>query len=214
MTKKSASKSPFKTGLDAISERSSGTSKFMSIEADSAVTIAPLTGTEDMLSAEMHEFWDINPFVSMPCLGKDCPSCKLGNKSKFKAFLQVVTQDKSVKIFPFGISVARQIEELDEALDSVKGQVIRIKRNGSGLKTRYVVTALGKKIDVDEIEGFDLEVELGPIALEDQIQMLVDRGLAAESDFAEKKPMKKEPAKAKESDAFEEDDDDDPFGGL
>lgn len=194
---------PFKKGLTSLSERV-GSGKFLSISPDESVTIAPLTNSADMISAEMHEFWEVNPLVSMPCLGPGCPACLTKNKPKFKAFLQVINQDKQVKIFSFGISIARQLEEIEESLGEIKGHVLRIKRNGSGLKTRYVVTPLGKKISVSGVDLYDVESELGPITVEDQTRVLRERDLLAESDIPATKKSKAKPVIVDEEEEFDD----------
>lgn len=207
---------PFRKGT-AVLEKKSGGGQFISIAADESITVAPIVGLDEMISADMHEFWEVNPFVSTPCFGTDCPACSAGNNPKFKAFLPVVTQEGEVKIFSFGISVARQIEEIDAETGGVQFQVLKIKRTGTGLRTRYSVVPLGKKVKAREYDMPDIIKALGPSEPELAAQVLIDRGLLDEMPKALAKKVKPKaeadkPARARKSKPVEtppEDEDDD-----
>lgn len=154
---------PFRKGkLDASAGGEGGGGQFIKIAADNAVVVAPLVSLDDMISCDQHEFWDINPAIIVPCIGKGCPACETSVDARFKAFLPVLTKDEGVKIFSFGIRVYRQLAELETEIGSLKGKVIKIKRTGEGLKTQYMIIPTGKTMKVEDQEVPDIESMLGP----------------------------------------------------
>lgn len=199
-------KSPFRKG--AVEVR--GDATFVTIKPDEFVQIAPLVGIDEMVSADMHEFWEVNPFVSIPCFGtNDCPGCRAGNNPKFKAFLPVVTREGEQKVYSFGISVARQLEDYEAELGTIAGKVVKVKRTGSGFKTRYSLVLTGKEIDVSKFTVMDIIPLLGPDDEKKARQILVERGLL-EEEVAEEKKSTASRRKAKAP--VDELDDDDEFG--
>ena len=210
MARKKKAASPFRKGR-ASTRKSSGGSQFLSIKDGESETFAPLVGLADMVSAEMHEYWDIRPAFYHPCIGRGCPGCEVENEPRFKGYLPVAKKDGSVMIFPFTISVYNQLEELEDELEggSLKGYVIKFSRRGSGMATRYTVLGLGKRIDVDDKEVPDFISQLGPQTKEDITELLVSKGLLDETD---EEPAKETKAEAEEEVAEDVADEDDDWG--
>lgn len=155
----------FKKGK--VSSASAGGASFVKIDADSSVDLIILADTSDMLSFNQHAFWrDEGNSPIFPCIGKGCPGCAQGDKAKFKAVLPVlyVGGEKEPVIWTFGITVARMLQDTEDALGSLAGQSIRVKRTGSGLKTRYSVTSLAKKFNISKIkvDWDEIMSRLGP----------------------------------------------------
>ena len=167
--------SVFKKGKSAVGAPGSG--RFIKINPDESVLFAPMTGLDEMISCDQHEFWDITPAVIVPCLGKGCPACATGNEARFKAFLPVLTKEEGVKIYSFGIRMFRQLEELEAELGSLKGKVIKVKRSGSGMSTQYFPLSTGKTMDVSKAEQIDLIEHLGPSDADEIRKLLIDRGV-------------------------------------
>lgn len=148
-----------------------GNGVYLSVKADEQADVAFTTNITDMLSIQRHAFWQENGNSPMfACLGgtkNHCPGCELGDKPKYRAFMQLVQVEKGQrsepKVFSFGIRVARALSDLDDALGGLRGHLVRIKRRGSGMNTTYSVIQLGKRVDVKGLTELDLMEHLGPL---------------------------------------------------
>jgi ribosomal protein L12E/L44/L45/RPP1/RPP2 len=163
----------------------------LKVSEEDAAVIAPMVNLDDLISLDQHEFWDTNPAVIFPCIGDGCPGCELGNEAKFKAFLPVMTKDGDPKIYAFGISVERQLVELEDELGGIRGKVMKVKRTGTGMKTKYMVVALGKSIKIDDTTAPDVIKAIGEPTRESIIKMLVDAGVVDADDARFVEPVKK-----------------------
>ena len=95
--------SPFTKGR---ASRTRGPGAFLqTVKEGEPITFAPLVGLEGLISADMHEYWNIKPAIYHPCLGRDCPGCAVGNEPRFKGYLPVLLQSGESAVFPFTISV-------------------------------------------------------------------------------------------------------------
>jgi ribosomal protein L12E/L44/L45/RPP1/RPP2 len=168
-----------------------GAGNFLKVSEEDAAVIAPMVNLDDLISLDQHEFWDTNPAVIFPCIGDGCPGCELGNEAKFKAFLPVMTKDGDPKIYAFGISVERQLVELEDELGGIRGKVMKVKRTGTGMKTKYMVVALGKSIKIDDTTAPDVIKAIGEPTRESIIKMLVDAGVVDADDARFVEPVKK-----------------------
>lgn len=203
------STSPFAKGKSVLkSGARTGGIPFISLKDGDSITVALLTGMDEMVSAHMHEYWDIRPAIYHPCIGaSECPSCQAGHEPRFKAYITVVTQDGEVKVLPMGIKVAEQLTDIEEEIGGdLTGKVLKIRRNGSGLKTRYIVSAIGKEIDVSGYEIPDFIPALGPTNRAEIVKLLRDAGAKVSDEGGEmvgeptetaKKPAAKKPAAKK-----------------
>lgn len=167
-------KSPFSKGRAKRAAKKSG-SPFIGLKDGESIAIAPLVGLDGMISADMHEYWDIRPAIFHPCIGRGCPGCAAGNEPRFKGYIPVLKQDGEVAVWPFSISVYNQLEELEDGLgESLAGYIIKFSRKGSGfMGTRYNVLGTGKTVDISEAEVPDFIPQLGPSEL-DEIHALLD----------------------------------------
>ena len=206
MAKKMSKTSPFKKGR-AVGRKSGGGSQFIGLKDGESVTFAPLVGLDEMVHADMHEYWDIRPAIFHPCIGKDCPGEAAGNEPRFKGYLPVMKKDGEVLVFPFTISVYNQLEELEDEIDgTLQGYVIKFSRRGSGFSTKYSVLGVGKRIEVDGVEAPDFISQLGPQTREEILALLEanDVELVGPDKKASAKP--KEATADKLSDTDEDDD--------
>lgn len=171
--------SPFVRGRLTSSAAAASGGKFISLKDGESVVFAPLCGLEEMVRADMHEYWDLNPAIFHPCIGKDCPGCAVGNEARFKAYLPVWRkEDGEVVVYPFTIRVYRQLVELEDETEgrTLEGLAIKVKRHGSGLSTTYSVIGLGKRVPVDGVEEPDFVDWLGPQTEEDIVDLLHSKG--------------------------------------
>lgn len=159
-------KSPIRRGADNLTKKESS---FLQLKADEAIDIVPLQPISEMISVDQHAIWldagNSPIFVCLYGTGEKCPGCQLDDKAKFRGFMNVWNKDQGVRLFAFGIKLARSLAEADEALDGgLQGQVLRIKKEGSGLKTTYTLTPTGRKSkEVIGMEAIDIEQHLGPL---------------------------------------------------
>ena len=175
MAKRKAKKavSPFRKGRAVVK---SGGGQFVGVKEGEPLTFAPLVGLEEMISADMHEYWDLRPAIYHPCIGRDCPGCKVGNEPRFKGYLPILLKSGDTAVYPFTISVYNQLEVLEDALDDdedLKGFAIKVSRKGAGMATRYTVVGLGKRLDTSKTDIPDFISHLGP-QTEDTIWELLD----------------------------------------
>lgn len=137
-----------------------GSTDFISVKEDEPATIVPVLGTKDIVSIDLHAYWEINPAVTFPCLKgspEKCPGCENGNKPAYRAFLPVLDGEGNLRVFAFGVSVERQLVTLEDELGEIVGKKLRVRRSGSGLGTKYQVINTGKdvKVEVDAAESGD-----------------------------------------------------------
>lgn len=173
-----ATKSPFRKGRAAVSA-SSGGGQFISLKPDEQIVLAPVEGLDGMISADMHEYWDIRPAIFHPCIGRGCPGCEVGNEPRFKGYLPVLPKNGEVAVYPFTISVYNQLEGIEDALDegeNLKGFILKISRQGSGMKTRYQIVPIGKRVDVSEVDVPDFIPQLGPQTADAIWELLEENG--------------------------------------
>lgn len=186
MAKKSTkgTKSPIRRGH--IPPPSDG-SLFLKFEPGAAVNLVPQTGMEDMLSIDQCAIWldggNSPVFPSIQGTGEQCPGIQLGLKPRFRGFLPVVVKNPETdtlesRIFSFGIQVARQLSEIEDSIgEPLLGKVLRVKRTGEGLSTKYMTTYTGKTQDVSTFEMPDIETEIGPTTRPEILQLLFDAGV-------------------------------------
>lgn len=196
----------FRKGREGI-RKSGGDNRFISIKADESIVVAPMVDIADLISVDMHSWWDVNPAPHLVCLGEECPSCALGHEARYKAYLPVLTREGEPKVLAAGISVVRQLEDLEDEIGHIKGNVLKIKRTGSSwMSTKYSVIPIGKKVDTSKYEVLDVESMLGPVTREDQIDALRSAGIDV-SELEETAKPKRRATKAKKADEEKAEDD-------
>ena len=168
MSKKTASKSPVRKGR----MKKGGSGKFIKLGDGESVTFAFLHGTEEMLHADMHSFWDLPGKPFFPCLGTvDCPGCVAGNNTKTYGFMGVLGKDGEPRVWSFTPMVQAQVETLEDSLkedgEELTGFVVKLSRKGLGLKTRYSLVGTGKRIDVSDFVDFEILDKVGILTKEE-----------------------------------------------
>ena len=168
MAKKADTKtSPFRKGR-ATGVRGKG-GQFMRLAEGESVVFAPMVGLDEMISADMHEYWDLKPAIYHPCIGLNCPGCLVENDARFKAYLPILVKSTGEpSIYPFTISVYNQLEALEDTImeddksATLKGFVVKASRKGAGKATRYNILGVGSRIDLTDAEIPDFIPQLGP----------------------------------------------------
>ena len=162
------------------SERPKAEGKFLSIKPDSAAKFVPLVGTADAISWMEHIIWsDSGNSPRFPCIreSEKCPGCESGNKAGYRTVIPVVdVEEKTIRYFSFGSTVARQLVAIEEAGTDLVGQLLSVKRQGSGLSTKYIVVSMPKRYNVSRyIEQYseeELIASLGPATREGILKLL------------------------------------------
>jgi hypothetical protein len=176
-----SSPNPFNVGRK-LDSGGGANGQFLSIPPDESVTFVPVVGLDELISADMHEYWEIKPAIYHPCIGKDCPGCILENKPRWKGYLPVIVKgEDEVKIYPFTVSVYNQFEEFEDALDedeSIQGLVFKITRRGKGLNTKYSLIGTGKRMKTSGLDIPDFVSKLGATDEEEIWDQLEKRGFS------------------------------------
>lgn len=202
---KAGAQSLVRRGTKHISQASEG--QYVSFPADQVVELVILQDLEDMVSFDQHTIWlDAGGSPSFPCISQidDCPGCELDDKPKMKSILLVAVRNEEkelvVKYWAFGISVSRELVNIEDMAGSLKGKVIRVKRTGTGFKTKYTLMHTNKtptNLPADE-DLPDVMEQIKPDNKADIIALLVEKGVLEASG----KPAK--PAVDDEEDEFED----------
>lgn len=126
-----------------------GRGKFYSPQAGATDRLTLLCNPDQIVSCEQYEIWDIQPAVIWVANDADDPGVELHLSPSTKSFMPVlVNDDPEPKIWAMRKSQHIEVINIYEANDSepIVGQVIQVKRTGTGLETRYTVTATSKRI--------------------------------------------------------------------
>lgn len=203
------SDSPIRRGYDPRKEVSGGS--WLKIEANATIDIIPLIEAIEIISCEHCTLWlDEGRSPSWIFTGKNDPSIPLNVDRGHKAFLPVVV-DNEVKVWQMSKTVHNMILDLSENLDDrLKGQIIRVRRTGTGRQTKYTLTPRGKMKDVSGFDEVDVVSMLGPVTSDGVTEMLEERfGMPLDEIVKEYR----QPDKAKKSDKPKKADSDDDGDG-
>lgn len=170
---------PVKAGADPRKDttREGGDlpSMWLRIGKDEAVTGICLVEAKDILSTEQCAIWleDGNSPVWV-YTGPEDPSHDLEVERRYRAYLPLLI-DGEPKVWSMGKMAHRALLDIADAVGSLAGVELRIKRTGAMLATRYSIAQTGKRFDVSDIEEIDIIDLLGPITPEGVREMLVKK---------------------------------------
>lgn len=172
-----------------------GGTKWIRLEEGKPVDIIPLTGVEPpdgetpsgsncVISYRKYTMWldDLKEgqrSPSFPALGSaDDPGAMLGLEAKFTGLMICAQKgEDGEKIWQFGISVFKQLVDIEAALgESIKGHIIRVTKKGSGMSTKYAVVNTGRIADIEGEPETDLMEQLGPTTRKEIIKVLEEVG--------------------------------------
>lgn len=222
---KSKAYEPIKTGSDPRKD-AKGTGaggsggQWLKVEAGQAIDVTILVNTDEILACEQCAIWrDEGNSPVWVYTGPDDPSHDLkGVDRRYRAYLPILSEGE-VKIWSMGKSSHMQLLDISDAGGALKGMVVRIKRTGQGLATRYSVVPTGKRRDVSKVEEVDVIPLLGPLTTEG-VQELIAEKFELE-DYEEvlalyrgkkdrsTRVSKRKAEEAEEMEKFDSDDDDD-----
>jgi hypothetical protein len=149
--------------------------QWLKIDGSTPIEAVILCEVTEIFSCEQVTLWlDEGRSPMWPYTGPEDPLHDLKLEKRFAAYLPI-SVDGEQKIWRMPISAYKQIWELHDTVGSVRGMIIRIKKEGAGIKTKYLITqkAMSKKMP-EPFEGDILEM-LGPSDSDAVKQMLEDR---------------------------------------
>jgi hypothetical protein len=165
--------SPVRKGIDP---RKEGKSLWLTIEPNSFVDVVALVDTDEIISHEQCAIWREDGINAVwPYTGSEDPSHDLGITKTYRSYLPVLL-DGDQKIWSLSKTVEKQLWDIAESsTGGLKGQMIRVKREGSGLSTRYTIIPRGKRVDVSKESEVDIISNLGPLTSDDAKKMLEEK---------------------------------------
>ena len=204
---------PIKKGFDPR-KSSTGGGAYFKLDAGETADVVILSGADDILSCEQCAIWlDEGNSPVWVYTGGDDPSNVLGIPRAYRAYIGILHEGEA-KVWSLSKTVHNMLLEISDAGALEPGAMVRVKRTGVGLKTRYSIVPRGKTKDVSDQEIPDIIDSLGPITSEDVWDMMVDKlGMDRETivlRYGKKKiSAKKAVEAADEDDSLEEVDLDD-----
>lgn len=140
---------------------------FIGLKDGDVLDVVPLIGIDEIVAFDQHAIWlEDTPSIMVPCLQDEtCPCCAINDKPRYRAMIIVQVKGENgveEKVLPMGIGLTRDLAELDEAMEGgIKGAILRVKRTGSGLRTRYSIIPTGGRakklldptLDLEELAG-------------------------------------------------------------
>lgn len=184
--KKSSAKQTGESGLvrfgGAPKPRSDGSARiFLALEKDKPIDIKILVSADQIPSVDQCALWNVfNPSPIWVYIGEDDPGNELGVRPQYRAFVPVSIKDEKgawiPKLWSIPLGVHRQISEMSDMLGNLKGQLLRVKRTGSGLTSAYTIVSLGKRLKIEEpIPTQEQIIEyLGPYTREEIIKRILE----------------------------------------
>lgn len=166
---------PIKKGYDPRTESANGSGnngEWLTIKANESVDVVVLVDKNDIIKADQCAIWleDGNSPVWV-YTGESDPSHALKIEKRYRAYLPVLVGDEP-KVWSMGKQSHAMILEIADASGTLKGTVLRIKRTGERLNTKYTIVPMGKRKDVSHVDEVDVISMLGPLDT-DEIEMML-----------------------------------------
>lgn len=150
-------------------------------KADEIHEVTLLASDAEIVSVDQCTIWDINPAPSWVYCGSDDPSHDLGLKPGYRAFIPVLVkgdEEQKPRIWSMPISAHRALCDIAEMQD-LKGLVVKVKKTGTGIKTKYVIVSTARVANIKKVEDIptadDIISRLGPETREGIIAMIEER---------------------------------------
>jgi hypothetical protein len=157
-----------------------GDSMYWSLGENETAQLTLLADLNEIISVDQYAIWDFKPAPVWVDCGADDPGPELKLKPSYRAFVPVLVSidgKDEVKLWSVGIGIHRNLHEIGEMSDGLKGLVIKAKRTGAGLKTRYTLVSTGKRVPKlpATIEQDKILEALGPEDRAGIIEMIENR---------------------------------------
>jgi hypothetical protein len=150
-------------------------------KTDEIHEVTLLASDAEIVSVDQCTIWDINPAPSWVYCGSDDPSHDLGLKPGYRAFIPVLVksdEEQKPRIWSMPISAHRALCDIAEMQD-LKGLVVKVKKTGTGIKTKYVIVSTARVANIKKVEDIpnadDIISRLGPETREGIIAMIEER---------------------------------------
>jgi hypothetical protein len=195
---------PIKKGFDPR-KSSTGGGAYFKIDAGEMADVVILSSADDILSCEQCAIWlDEGNSPVWVYTGGDDPSNALGIPRAYRAYIGILHEGEP-KVWSLSKTVHNMLLEISDAGALEPGAMVRVKRTGTGLKTRYSIVPRGKTKDISDVEAPDIIESLGPITSEGVWDMMVEK-LGMDRDAIVKKYSKRKKAVKKTVEPVDEDD--------
>ena len=161
---------PVKTGHDPRKDAMGG--NWLKLESNVPVDVVCLVNADEILTIEQCAIWlDEGNSPVWVYTGPNDPSHDLHIEKRYRAYLPVLSEGEP-KIWAMGRGAHMALLDISDSSGELKGQILRLKRTGTGLQTKYSVLPRGKRKDVSGIEEVDVLSVLGPLTRAGVIQLL------------------------------------------
>lgn len=148
---------------------------WLSIKDGDAVDVTVLVEKDDILYYEQCAIWLADGESPVwVYTGPGDPADDLGIDKRYRACLPVLVEGEP-KVWSMGKQTHAQILEIAEAGGNLAGAVLRIKRTGQLLKTRYSIIPRGKREDISKVKEIDVIAMLDLKEAEEIREMLTKR---------------------------------------
>lgn len=166
---------PVKTGYDPRGDSSEGNGEWLTLKNGEVVECAILVEAGDIISVDQCAIWlDDGKSPVWVYTGPEDPAHALGVEKRYRAYLPVLV-DGEPKVWSMGKQSHGAVLDIADAGASLKGMMVRIKRTGEKLRTKYSIVPMGKRKDVSDVEEVDVISMLGPTDTSDVEAMLAKR---------------------------------------
>ena len=163
-----------KKGYDPRGTSTSG-EMYFKLGPGESTDIVILSGADEILSCEQCAIWlDEGSSPVWVYTGGDDPSNELGLPRAYRAFVSILEEGEA-KVWSMSKTVHNALLDISDAGSLEPGVVVRVKRTGAGLKTRYSIVPRGKTKDISDVKLPDIIASLGPITSEDVWVMMTDK---------------------------------------
>lgn len=132
---------------------------FWGLKEGDVVEVVILHDVEEIVSAEQIAMWNVKPPLIWTVNEADDPAYELGLKTSYRAFVPVLVKNREsgeneLRVWSISKQMHMNLCEIGEAMGgTLVGAVVKAKRTGSGLKTRYSITNTGRTFkNIEEIE--------------------------------------------------------------
>ncbi len=124
---------------------------FWNLKEGDVYDLTVLVNLDQIVSVDQFALWDFVPAAIWVSIGSEDPGYELGLKPGYKAFVPVAGDfgdGPEVKVWAIGIQIHRTLAEISEMNDGLEHVVVRAKRTGKGMSTRYTVMPAPAKLSL------------------------------------------------------------------
>jgi hypothetical protein len=125
-------------GLDSISEFFGKKTQYFRLKSGESRLIRFITPVEEIVSIFEHSEQLAGGWKNIPCLGKECPLCEVGQKPSLRSYALIIDrEDDTVKVFKMSKTVAQQLISLIQEYGDITKRDFKVYRQGEKTNTSY-----------------------------------------------------------------------------